>query len=134
MRLRQLAIPDIPPADFASHAYALARAATRGGDYALAEQTLTYAQQTVARSPESEPGELALVLVGLANLRYFEKRYAEAAELQSSALNILRRHLSPDHPQMIKVLLNYAKMLRKVKRVQEARQVERECTGRSWPM
>lgn len=119
-------IPGITPPDMADHACALANAAFQTRDYALAEQTLTDARLMLERNAESETRELGVVLAGLAKLRYVEKRYMDAAQLQSSAVSILQRHLSPDHPQMAGAVRTTARMLRKVNRAAEARRLERE--------
>jgi hypothetical protein len=93
------------------------------GDFATAEQTLVYAQGIIAGSGQRE---LGFVLAGLAELRYFQKRYDEAANLERGALAILEKHLSPDQLQLVRVKANYAKILRKSHRTEEARDVERE--------
>jgi tetratricopeptide (TPR) repeat protein len=118
--------PAVSPRELVSHWCALARASCMMGDYARAERTLIHAQEVLRTLPEVESREHAAVLVGFAELRFYESRYPEAVEFQSRALETLRCFLSPDHPQMLRSVGNYAVMLRKVKRTQEAKQVEQE--------
>ena len=96
------------------------------GDYALAERSVMRAQEMILQVPQAEPRELGYVLQELGRLRFFQKRFAEAAETQSRSLEILSRHLSADHPIILRTKANYAKVLRKLKRKRDAKRVEQE--------
>jgi tetratricopeptide (TPR) repeat protein len=120
------AIPGIRPLEIAGAACAVAAASVEMGDYALAERAVMRAQEMVLQVPQAEPRELGYVLQELGKLRFFQKRFAEAAEIQSRSLEILSRHLSADHPIILRSKANYAKVLRKLKRNRDAKRVEQE--------
>jgi tetratricopeptide (TPR) repeat protein len=112
------------------HLCTLASATSASGDYASAEGSLARARELVLRIRGDDAQEFGLVLTAFATLRFLEKRFAEAAEFESKAIEVLGRHLSPDHPQMLKLKAFYATVLRKLKRKREARQVERDLRGK----
>ena len=105
---------------------AFAAASVEIGDYALAERSLTHAEKMLSQIPAAQPRELGLILIEFGKLRYFQKRFAEAAEFHSRGIEILSRYLSADHPNILRSKANYAKVLRKLKRNQEAKRVEQE--------
>jgi hypothetical protein len=80
----------------------------------------------VSQLPQAESPELGFILVEFGALRFAQKRFAEAAEFQSRGLEILSRHLSADHPNILRSKANYARVLRKLKRNQDAKRVEEE--------
>jgi hypothetical protein len=95
-------------------------------DYALAERSLIRAQEILSNVPDVEPAELGVLLTAFGDLRFHQKRFGEAAQFQSRAIDVLRNHVSADHPQMLRLKACYAIVLRKLKRKQEAKRVERE--------
>ena len=105
---------------------ALAAASLEMGDYALAERSLMRAEEVVSQLPQAQSSELGFILVEFGTLRFAQKRFAEAAESQSRGLEILSRHLSADHPNILRSKANYARILRKLKRNQAAKRVEEE--------
>jgi tetratricopeptide (TPR) repeat protein len=125
------AAPVINPLEVVRVLCALAAATVETGDYALAERCLTRAEETLLQVPEAEPRELGFILLGFGNLRLFQKRLAEAAEFQSRGLEILSRHLSADHPNVLRSKANYANLLRKLKRNRDAKRVEQEIRAAS---
>jgi len=105
---------------------ALAAASLETGDYGLAERFLIRAQEMLSQVRQPEPRELGFILLEFGKLRFSQKRLAEAAEFQSRGLEILSRHLSPDHPNILRSKANYAKVLRELKRNRDAKLVEQE--------
>lgn len=104
----------------------LASATSTAGDYASAEASLARARELALRIRDDDAQEFGLVLTAFASLRFFQQRFAEAADFEGRAIQVLARHLSADHPQMLKLKAFYAITLRKLKRKEEARQVERD--------
>ena len=80
----------------------------------------------MSRTAEASSPSLGFVLVVFGGLRGLQKRFTEAAELHDKAIRILDRHLSPEHPQMLTIRTNYAIVLRKLNRKQEASQLEHD--------
>src|SRR5262249_18353824 len=74
------AAPVINPLEIVRDLSALAAATVETGDYAVAERSLTRAQEMLSEVPEAEPRELALILLGFGSLRRFQNRLVEAAE------------------------------------------------------
>jgi tetratricopeptide (TPR) repeat protein len=120
------AAPVINPLEIVRVLGALAAASLEMGDYALAERSLVRAEEMLSQVPKAEPPELGFILVEFGNLRFSQKRFAEAAEFQSRGLEILSRDLSADHPNILRSKANYAKVLRKLKRNRDAKRVEEE--------
>ena len=118
--------PVIDPSDIARAVGAFAGASLEIGDYALAERSLIHAEKMISQIPAAQPRELGFMLLEFGKLRYFQKCFAEAAEFQSRGIEILSRHLSADHPNILRSKANYAKLPRKLKRNQEAKRVEQE--------
>jgi tetratricopeptide (TPR) repeat protein len=118
--------PGSRPLEIVASACALAAASLEMGDYALAERSVMRAQEMLSQIPDAEPRELGQVLYAFGKLRFFQKRFAEAAELQRRSLEILSRHFSADHPIMLRSKAHYANVLRKLKRNREAKRVEAE--------
>jgi len=110
---------------------ALAAASVETGDYALAERSLTRAEEMLSQVPQAEPRELGFILLAFGKLRFFQKRLRESAEFQSRGIDILSRHLSADHPNILSSKANYAKVLRKLKRNRDAKRVEQEIRNAS---
>lgn len=68
--------------------------------------------------------EAAHLLYNIASYLDDRAQYQEAEPLYDCALAIRERVLGPDHPGTIKTLENYANLLRKVNRDQEASTLE----------
>jgi tetratricopeptide (TPR) repeat protein len=125
------AVPVINPVEIVRALYALAAATVETGDYTIAERSLTRAEEMLSQVPEAEPRELGFILLGFGKLRLYQKRLAEAAEFQSRGLEILSRHLSADHPNLLRSKAIYANLLRKLKRNRDAKRVEQEIRAAS---
>ncbi len=67
---------------------------------------------------------MARSLNNLALLYHALGNYAEAAPLFRRSLTILERALGPEHPNVPKVLVNYAALLRETGRADEAAEME----------
>ena len=65
----------------------------------------------------------------LAAACYSQKRYVEAESLYRKALLILEQSLGPKHPEFAASLENHAETLRKLKRKDEAIEVEGRVKG-----
>jgi tetratricopeptide (TPR) repeat protein len=120
------AAPNPDPSHTLTYECRLAAASTWIKDYAGAESSLIRAEQILANLPEVHSYEMADVLSEYANLRFSQKRFREAADFQSRALEALAEHLSPDNPQILILKTNYASTLRKLDRKEEAAQVEQQ--------
>jgi tetratricopeptide (TPR) repeat protein len=60
---------------------------------------------------------------------YGQKRYVESELLYRKALGIMEKSLGPTHPEFAASLGNYAEALRKLKRKDEAIEVEGRVKG-----
>jgi tetratricopeptide (TPR) repeat protein len=120
------AAPRIDPLAIVRAIGAFCAASSDIGDYALAERCLIRAEEILSQVPEAEPRELGFILLEFGKLRFFQKRLMEAAEFQSRGIEILSRHMSADHPNILRAKANYAKVLRKLKRNRDAKRVEQE--------
>jgi tetratricopeptide (TPR) repeat protein len=96
------------------------------GDYASAEDALIRAQRVLSLAADSNLFEVGTMLNAFANLRFLQKRFPEAAHLQSRALAVLEQHVSSSDPQVLNLKARYAIMLRKLNRKGEAKQIERQ--------
>ena len=67
---------------------------------------------------------MAIVLDTLASLYRDQDRYGEAEPLYQRALAIDEKALGPDHPTVAEDLENYAALLRKMSRLDEALALE----------
>jgi tetratricopeptide (TPR) repeat protein len=67
---------------------------------------------------------VATSLNNLADLYRVQGKHAEAEPLFQRALAIQEKALGPDHPDVAKVLGNYARLLREMKRGAAARDLE----------
>jgi hypothetical protein len=85
----------------------------------------------LSQVPQAEPRELGFILLEFGKLRFSQKRLTEAAEFQRRGIEILSHHLSADHPNILRSKANYVKLLRKLKRNQEAKRVETELRSAS---
>ncbi|HKQ80486.1 MAG TPA: tetratricopeptide repeat protein, partial [Blastocatellia bacterium] len=63
-------------------------------------------------------------LWGLAKLYKVQGNYAEAESLFKKAMGIFKKRLDPDDPRLGTWLMDYADLLRKTKRVNEAEKLE----------
>jgi tetratricopeptide (TPR) repeat protein len=60
-------------------------------------------------------------------LYYSQGRYAEAEPLYKQALEMAKKALGPEHPHVATGLENYAELLRKTNREDEAIKLEKEA-------
>ena len=67
---------------------------------------------------------MATSLKNLAGLYDSQGKYAKAEPLYQGALAIYKKALGPEHPGVATCLKNYASLLRKMDRSQEAGQLE----------
>jgi len=68
--------------------------------------------------------EVAINLHNLAALSCAKLRWEKAEILYTRALEIREKHLGKDHVELVPILKNYAIMLRKIKREDEAAAME----------
>jgi len=68
-------------------------------------------------------------LKNLAAVCYSQKRYVESEARYRRALAILEKSLGPTHPEFAASLQNYAATLRKLKREEEAVEVDGRVRG-----
>jgi tetratricopeptide (TPR) repeat protein len=78
---------------------------------------------------QSDHRYVATSLNGLADLYADQGKYTEAESLFKRSLAILERILTPSHPDLLKTLDNYARLLRKMHRIDEAKQIEERATA-----
>ncbi len=71
---------------------------------------------------------MATSLNNLAELYRAQGNYAEAAPLYQRSLAILEKALGPEHPNVAQSLENYAALLRKTGRADEAAEKEARAT------
>ena len=76
---------------------------------------------------EAEPLKVAEALSLLATIYVRQDKLAESEPLIKRALEIRRQHLSSDHPDVAQTLSDYAKLLRKMQREQEAEIMYKEA-------
>ena len=67
---------------------------------------------------------MAVSLLNLAKLYEMQGKYGEAEPLQKRALSNFQRALGPEHPNVAASLENYAELLRKMGRDEEAEKME----------
>jgi tetratricopeptide (TPR) repeat protein len=100
--------------------------AARGQDR-RAEDSYQRSIRILRATETREEAGLAVALVRLALLRKEQKRLDEAHLLFEEALEIDRNSLGKEHPYYGQHLIEYAALLRKMKRNQEAEVVERQA-------
>jgi tetratricopeptide (TPR) repeat protein len=95
------------PLEIVRRENALGRASMVTGQYALAESALQRALDLLSTMPQAEPPALGHVLADMASLRFHQKRFEEAVQLQGRSIEVALRHLSADHPQIVRLKMNY---------------------------
>jgi tetratricopeptide (TPR) repeat protein len=90
---------------------------------AVAHQVLEQARERLQPSANRHP-DVAKSLNNLAALYYNQGQYAKAKPLYQRALAIWEEALGPEHPALAKALENYAHLLRKMRRREEAARLE----------
>ena len=79
------------------------------------------------RAPERDHPQIALALTGLAEVYIVQRRYPEAEPLLKQALEIQEKAVGPAHPQVARVLLDYASLLRKKRCRREAASMQKRA-------
>lgn len=65
-------------------------------------------------------------LKNLARLYYFQSKFTVSKPLFEAAITIRKSLFGPRHPKVAEALTQYAKLLRKMKRIEEAQNIDQE--------